>query len=70
LNTKDSSLNVDTPIFARYDSNMSVEMLPEENRVLKIPKSGVPRNVVEDDVENAHSVDAYISKLHLTNLEK
>ncbi len=45
-------------------------MLPEENRVLKIPKSGVPRNVVEDDVENAHSVDAYISKLHLTNLEK
>jgi hypothetical protein len=27
-------------------------------------------NVVEDDVEDVPSVDAYISKLHLTNLEK
>jgi len=34
LNTKDSNLNVDTPVFVWYDSNMSVEMLPEEDKVL------------------------------------
>jgi hypothetical protein len=38
LNTKDSSLNVDTPVFTRYDSNMSVEMLLKENEVLKFLK--------------------------------
>jgi hypothetical protein len=34
LNTKDSNLNVDTLVFAGYDSNMSVEMLPKENIVV------------------------------------
>jgi hypothetical protein len=70
LNTKDSSLNVGTPVFTGYDNNMSVQMLPKGNKALKTPKNVVPRNVVEDDVEDALNVDAYISKLHLTNLDK
>jgi hypothetical protein len=70
LNTKDSNLNVDIPVFVGYDSNMSVKILPEENEALKTPKNVILRNVVEDDVEDAPNVDAYISKLHLTNLEK
>jgi hypothetical protein len=49
---------------------MNVEMMPKKNKALKTPKNVVSRNVVEDDVEDAPSVDAYISKLHLTNLEK
>jgi hypothetical protein len=49
---------------------MNVEMLPEEDEMLQIPDNVILRNVVEDDVENVPSVDAYISKLHLTNLEK
>jgi hypothetical protein len=68
LNIKDFNLNVDTPVFVGYDSN--VEMLLEENGMLKTPKNVILRDVVEDDVEVAPSVDAYISKLHLTNLEK
>ncbi len=34
------------------------------------PGNAIVGNVTEDDVEDAPSVDAYISKLHLTNLEK
>jgi hypothetical protein len=34
FNTKDSNLNADTLVFVRYDSNMSVEMLPEKDKVL------------------------------------
>jgi hypothetical protein len=49
---------------------MNVEVFLEENGTLKTPKNVVLRNVVEDDVEDAPSDDAYISKLHLTNLEK
>jgi hypothetical protein len=70
LTIEDSNLNVDTLVFARYDSNMSVEMLQKQDRTLYIPKNATPRNVVEDDVEDVPSVDAYISKLHLANLEK
>ncbi len=39
-------------------------MLLKENGTLKTPKNVPPRNVVKDDVEDAPSVDAYISKLH------
>jgi hypothetical protein len=60
LNTEDSNLNVDTPVLKGYDSNMNVEMLPEEDEALQTPK-----NVAED----ALGVDAYVSKLHLTNLK-
>ncbi len=54
---------------------MSVEMLPKKDKALQTLENATPRNVilgnvVEDDVENAPGVDAYISKLHLTNLEK
>jgi hypothetical protein len=75
FNIEDSSFNVDILVFARYDSNMSVEMLPEKEGVLQILENvvlgnAVPGNVAEDDVEDALGVDAYISKLHLTNLEK
>jgi len=34
LNIEDSSLNVNTSIFARYDSNVNVEMLPKEDKML------------------------------------
>jgi hypothetical protein len=37
---------------------------------LQTPKNDPLGNVVEDDVEDAFSVHAYVSKLHLTNLEK
>jgi hypothetical protein len=57
-NTKDSNPNVNTSIFTRYDNNMSVEMLPEEDEMLQIPNNVILRNVVEDDVENAPNVDA------------
>jgi hypothetical protein len=75
LSTKDPTFNVNTPVFARYDTNMSVEMLPEEDEALQtlenvILGNVIHGNVVADDVEDAHGVDAYISKLHLTNLEK
>jgi hypothetical protein len=75
LNIEDFSLNVDVLVFARYDSNMSVEMLPKEDEMLQILENATPGNatlgnVTEDDVEDVPSVDAYISKLHLTNLEK
>jgi hypothetical protein len=70
LNNKDFNVNVNTPVFTRYDSNMNVEVFLEKNRALKTPKNVAPRNVVEDHVEDAPNVDAYISKLHLTNLEK
>jgi len=54
---------------------MNVEMLLKEEGAFKTPKNVAPRNaslgnVDEDDVEDDPSVDAYISKLHLTNLEK
>ncbi len=70
LSIEDFNLNVDTLIFARYDNNMNVEILPNEDGALYIPQNVVPRNVAKDDVEDAPNVDAYISKLHLTNLEK
>jgi sulfur relay (sulfurtransferase) DsrF/TusC family protein len=70
LNIEDPSLDADTIIFVGYDSSMNVEMLPKEDGVLQILENAAPGNVAEDDVENAHGVDAYISKLHLTNLEK
>ncbi len=59
LNIKDSSLNADILIFATYNSNMNVEML-------QTPDNVASGNVVED----APNVNAYISKLHLTNLGK
>jgi hypothetical protein len=54
---------------------MNVKRLPKENRALQTLKNVTFGNVafgnvVEDDVEDVLSVDAYISKLHLTNLEK
>jgi hypothetical protein len=75
LNIEDFSLNVDVLVFAMYDSSMSVEMLPKEDEMLQILENvthgnATLGNVTEDDVEDAPSVDAYISKLHLTNLEK
>jgi hypothetical protein len=70
LTIEDSNFNLNTPIFARYDSNMSVEMLPEKDETLYTPENVAPKNVAEDDVEDVLSVDAYILKLHLTNLEK
>jgi hypothetical protein len=75
LNIEDSNLNADIPIFARYDNNMSVEMLPKEYEMLQTLENVAPGNatlgnVDKDDVEDAPSVNAYISKLHLTNLEK
>jgi hypothetical protein len=65
LNIEDFNLNADAPIFAGYDSNMSVKTLPKEDKTLQ-----TLGNVAEDDVKDALGVDAYISKLHLTNLEK
>jgi len=73
LNIEDFSLNANVLVFARYDSNMSVEMLPKDDEMLQILENATPRNathVTEDDVEDVPNVDAYISKLHLTNLEK
>jgi len=70
LNIEDSNLNVNTLIFAKDNSNLSVEMLPEEEGTLYTPENAAIGNVFEDDVEDVFSVDAYISKLHLTNLEK
>jgi hypothetical protein len=70
LNTEDSNLNVDTPVLKGYDSNMIVEMLTKEDGALQTPKNVAPGNVAEDDVEDALGVDAYVSKLHLTNLKK
>jgi hypothetical protein len=49
---------------------MSVEMLPEENIMLYIPENVIFGNATMDAVEDAPNVDAYISKLHLANLEK
>ncbi len=49
---------------------MSVEMLPKKDGVLYILENVILGNVAKDDVEDVPSVDAYISKLHLTNLEK
>jgi hypothetical protein len=70
LNIEYSSLSVDILVFARYDSNMNVEMLPKEVEMLHTHGNVAPGNVVEDDVEDALGVNAYILKLHLTNLEK
>jgi hypothetical protein len=70
LNIKDFNLNADAPIFTRYDSNMSVKMLPKEDKTLQTFGNAALGNVAEDDVKDALGVDAYISKLHLTNLEK
>ncbi len=58
LNIEDSSLNANTPIFARYNSNMNVEMLPKKDGMLQILENVAPRNVAEDDVEDAPCVDA------------
>jgi hypothetical protein len=54
---------------------MNVEMLLKEDETLQTPENVTHGNVtlgnvVEDDVEDALGVDAYVSKLHLTNLEK
>jgi hypothetical protein len=70
LNVEDSNLNAKTLIFVGYDNNMSVEMLQEENKTLYTPENVIIGSVDEDDVEDDPSVDAYISKLHLANLEK
>ncbi len=70
LNTKDSSLNANTLVYTRYDNRMSVEMLPEENIILYIPENVIFGNATMDVVEDGPNVDAYISKLHLANLEK
>ncbi len=70
LTTKDSSLNANSLVFTRYDNSMNVEMLPKENIMLYIPENVIFGNVTKDDVEDAPNVDAYISKLHLANLEK
>jgi hypothetical protein len=67
LNIEDSNLNVNILVFARYNSNLSVGMLPKEEGTLHTPENAAFVNVAENDVL---SVDAYISKLHLTNLEK
>jgi len=72
LSTKDFNLNVDTPIFVGFNSSMNVEMLLKEDGMLKTPDNVAHGNVTlgnvaEDDVDND---DAYVSKLHLTNLEK
>jgi hypothetical protein len=45
-------------------------MLPIEDRALQTFENATIGNVAEDDVEDALGVDAYISKLHSTNLEK
>jgi hypothetical protein len=37
LSIEDFNLNVDTLIFARYDNNMNVEILPNEDGALYIP---------------------------------
>jgi len=75
FSTKDSSLNVDTPILVGFNSSMNVEMLLKEDGMLQtldnVAHGNVTLgNVVEDDVNNDLSVDAYVSKLHLKNLEK
>ncbi len=49
---------------------MNVEMLPKEDETLYTLENVAPKNVTEDDVEDVLSVETYISKLHLTNLEK
>jgi len=72
LSTKDSSLNVDTPIFVGFNSSMNVEMLLEEDGMLQtldnVAHGNVTLgNVAEDDVDDD---DAYVSKLHLKSLEK
>ncbi len=61
MNIEDSSLNANTPIFVRYDSSMSVEMLPKEDGILQILENVAPGNVAKDDVEATIGVDAYIS---------
>jgi len=71
LNTKDSNFNLDTPILAKFNNSMNVEMLLEEDGTLLIPNNVAHGNVtlgnvVDDDLV----VDAYVSKLHLINLEK
>ncbi len=50
-------------------------MLSKKDEMLQILENATPGNVTlgnvaEDDVEDAPSVNAYISKLCLTNLEK
>jgi len=70
LNTHDSNLNANNLVFTKYDNSMNVEMLTKENIMLYIPKNVIFGNVTKDDVEDAPNVDAYISKLHLANLEK
>jgi len=49
---------------------MNVEMLLKEEGTLKTPKNVAFRNVALGNVEDDPNVDAHISKLHLTNLEK
>jgi len=49
---------------------MNVEMLLKEEGTLKTPNNVAPRNAALGNGEDDPSVDAYISKLHLTNLEK
>jgi hypothetical protein len=54
---------------------MNVEMLLGEDGALQTPENVIHgnvtlENVVEDDVEDVLSVDANVSKLHLTNLKK
>jgi hypothetical protein len=75
LNIEETSPNADALVFVVYNSNTNVKMLPKEDRTLQSFKNVtfenvVLGNVVEDNVEDVFGVDAYISKLHLTNLEK
>jgi hypothetical protein len=57
LSTKDSSLNVDTPILVGFNSSMNVEMLLKEDGMLQtldnVAHGDVTfRNVAKDDVDN------------------
>jgi hypothetical protein len=60
LTIEDSNLTVNNPIFARYENNMSVEMLIEEDETLYTPKNATPMDVAEDDVEDILGVHANI----------
>jgi hypothetical protein len=75
LNTKDSNLNVYTPILTWFNSSMNVQMLLKKNRTLQTPDNVTHGNVTlgnvaADDVEDVFGVDTYVSKLYLINLEK
>jgi len=70
LNIEDPNPNVDAPIFALYDNNMNVKMLPKEDKMLQTLGNATLGNVAKNDVKDALGVDAYISQLNSTKLEK